>query len=146
MKIIYFQNNVLTLSFDRERKTGFAVWVGFLNSQEFQEATLKCVELIQTEELTHWLADNRQMKAIRQADQQWFLDIILPQLLQSPLQRMATLVSHDIFNKMAVEHIIQKAGPVEHLALQDFNQEAAATAWLADASTSHRPKNQQPGR
>lgn len=130
MRIIYFQNNVLTLSFDSERKTGYAVWNGFLSSHEFKEATTKCLELMEQEQLIHWLADNRNMKAIRQADQQWFAEHILPRLLQSSLQRMATLVSHDIFNKMAVENLMQKVEHTDHLYLRDFEDEAMAIAWL----------------
>ncbi|MFC6996479.1 STAS/SEC14 domain-containing protein [Rufibacter roseus] len=137
MRILYFENHVLTLSYDRERKTGYAVWNGFLSSSEFQEATTKCVELMEKEELVNWLADNRKMKAIRQADQQWFLENIVPRLLHSSLQRMATLVSHDIFNKMAVDNIMQRAGTHDHLTMRDFQDEAAATAWLeAPASTA----------
>ena len=109
---------------------GFAVWTGFLNSQEFREATTKCMELIQQEGLTHWLADNREMKAIRQADQQWFVENILPIMLQSSLKRMATLVSGDIFNQMAIDHIKEEAGPLDTIELRDFTDEVKAVAWL----------------
>lgn len=130
MKVLYFQNHGLTLSYDRELKMGFAVWVGFLSSRDFREATTNCIELIQQENLTRWLADNREMKAIRQADQQWFVETILPVLRQSSLKRMATLVSDDIFNQMAIDHIYEEAGNIDHIEMRDFNDDVKAMTWL----------------
>ncbi|MFB9863136.1 hypothetical protein [Rufibacter immobilis] len=129
MRKIYYEAEGLVLSYDEGQQVAYAVWNGFLNSQEFREATLKCVELMEEKGILRWLADNRKMKAIRQADQQWFVDNILPRILRSPLLRMATLVSEDLFNKMAVERLLQRTGEVQ-LALRDFDSEAEAMVWL----------------
>ncbi|RNI32445.1 hypothetical protein EFA69_03735 [Rufibacter immobilis] len=129
MRKIYYEAEGLVLSYDEGQQVAYAVWNGFLNSQEFREATLKCVELMEEKGILRWLADNRKMKAIRQADQLWFVDNILPRILRSPLLRMATLVSEDLFNKMAVERLLQRTGEVQ-LALRDFDSEAEAMVWL----------------
>ncbi|RNI23590.1 hypothetical protein EFB08_18855 [Rufibacter latericius] len=118
------------MSFDEDRSTAYAVWNGFLSSHEFQEAVLACIGLIEENGITRWLADNPKMKAIRQADQAWFVEVIMPRLLQSSLRRMATLVSEDLFNKMAVEQMIQRAGNLHHLAMCDFKDEGEAMLWL----------------
>jgi hypothetical protein len=130
MKQIYYQAPGLTLSFDPERLIAYAVWSGFLSSHEFQEASLQCIELIEEKGIIRWFADNRKMKAIRQADQQWFLENIMPRMLQSSLLRMATLVSEDIFNKMAVEQLLQRVGHIDQLVLRDFEEEKEALFWL----------------
>ncbi|MBC3540703.1 hypothetical protein ACFSC6_12505 [Rufibacter sediminis] len=120
----------------------FAVWNGFLNSQEFQEAASVCIALIEEKAPTRWLADNRKMKAIRQADQQWFVETIIPRLLHSSLRRMATLVSEDLFNKMAVEQMLQRAGGIDHLAFCDFKDESEALLWLmAPSAVSTNPQS-----
>ncbi|WP_205503605.1 STAS/SEC14 domain-containing protein [Rufibacter psychrotolerans] len=130
MKKSYFLSGSLELSYDDELSTAYAVWNGFLSSEEFREATQKCIELMEEQGITRWLADNRKMRVIRQADQQWFAETIIPRMLNTSLRRIATLVSEDVFNKMAVEQLMQRANSKEQMTIRDFNQEAAALAWL----------------
>ncbi|WP_181306756.1 hypothetical protein [Rufibacter sp. XAAS-G3-1] len=144
MRKVYFQSGGLTLSFDEERLTAYAVWNGFLGTQQFQEASLKCIELVEEKGITRWFADNRKMKAIRQVNQQWFLENIMPRLLRSSLRRMATLVSEDLFNKMAVEQLYQRAGNIEHLALHDFKEETEALLWLMEPLVPVTAKSKEP--
>ncbi|WP_192822701.1 hypothetical protein [Rufibacter sp. LB8] len=132
MKQTYFQNHVLDLSFNKETGTAYAVWNGFLSTDEFREATLVCAKLLQEHHIQFWLADNRKMKAIKQADQVWFMEHIWPIIFRH-LKRMATLVSEDVFNKMAVEQMISRAGDLGNLMLCDFEDEALALAWLSAA-------------
>ncbi|WP_210462258.1 STAS/SEC14 domain-containing protein [Rufibacter roseolus] len=142
MRKIYYQTTGLTLSYDEDHATAYAVWNGFLASPELREAVLQCLELMESKGITRWLADNRKMKAIRQADQQWFLSNVIPRMLQSSLRRMATLVSEDMFNKMAVEQLLQRAGNLDHLAMRDFNDEKEALEWLmAPFSVSSQVKS-----
>jgi hypothetical protein len=70
------------------------------------------------------------MKVIRQLDQEWYLANALPHILQSTIRRNAIIVSEDIFNKMAVEQLIKRAGNLEDMLLQEFNNERQALAWL----------------
>lgn len=130
MRKTYYQTNCVDLSYEEGHGMAFAVWKGFLSSQEFQEAALKCLDLIEEKGITRWLADNRKMKIIRQADQKWFVETIMPRILQSPLRRMATLVSEDFFNKVAVDQMIKRIGQAGDLALRDFTDEKEAMAWL----------------
>ncbi|ALI99132.1 STAS/SEC14 domain-containing protein [Rufibacter tibetensis] len=141
MRKTYYASAGLTLDYDQGQKTAYAVWNGFLNSQEFKEATLKCLQLMEEEGVVRWLADNRKMKAIRQADQHWFVENIMPRMLQSTLRRMATLVSEDMFNKMAVDQIMQRIEQPDHLVLRDFNDEAQALAWLMMPLTEQGQRN-----
>ncbi len=127
----YFNTEYLYLGFDRERQLGHAIWNGFLNSEEFRAACEACLNLLATHQPVNWLADNRKMKAIRQHDQDWFVQEIIPQLAQSTIRKMATLVSEDIFNQMAVESLEAKANDVVLFDNHHFKSEAEALQWLA---------------
>jgi hypothetical protein len=130
MNNIYFQNHVVTITYESEWKLGTAQWQGFLSSVEFREAVTKCLQLIEEFKLLRWLGDNRKMKVIRQADQDWFAVNVLPRIQASTIRRHATVVSEDIFNKMAVEQIIKRAENPEALFLKEFNSKQMALAWL----------------
>lgn len=130
MRKIYYESEFVRISIDEAEHLGIAEWNGFLSSTNFRDSALRCMDAIERFNLKFWLGDNRKMKAIRQADQQWMLEEFVPRLLASPLRRMATLVSEDIFNKMAVEQMIKRASPMENITLCDFDKEEAAMVWL----------------
>lgn len=62
---------------------------------------------------------------------------IWPRMLHSQLRRMATVVSEDLFNKMAVEQMIQRAGDMGDIALRDFDDEVLALVWLTSPLSVH---------
>ncbi|GAB3525912.1 hypothetical protein GCM10027443_00510 [Pontibacter brevis] len=130
MSINYFQNHVVTISYDKELQLGTAVWEGFLSSAEFREAITTCIKMIEEYKPLRWLGDNRKMRVIRQADQEWFVAHILPRLQHSSLRRNAVLVSEDFFNKSAVEQIYKRAEGQSDLATKDFDNKVMALAWL----------------
>ncbi len=130
MTSVYFQNNVVTITYDDEWQLGTAVWNGFLSSSEFREAITACIEAIEKHKPLRWLGDNRKMKVIRPVDQEWFVEHILPRLQQSSLRRNAVLQSEDFFNKTAVEQIYKRAEGLSDLVTKDFNDRVKALAWL----------------
>lgn len=130
MLVTYFQNHVVTIVYDEELSLGIATWNGFLSSSEFREAVEICLNLMDEHKLLRWLGDNRKLRAIRQADQDWFVEHVLPRLVASTLRRNASVVSEDLFNKMAVEQIIKRANNLGDMVLRDFDDKEAAMAWL----------------
>ncbi|MHC2993011.1 hypothetical protein OB13_16025 [Pontibacter sp. HJ8] len=130
MVTTYFQNHVVTVTYDAELQLGIATWNGFLSSTELREAAEVCLNLTHERQLLRWLGDNRKLRAIRQADQDWFVAYILPRLVGSTLRRNASVVSEDLFNKMAVEQIIKRAGNLGDMVLKDFESPEEAMVWL----------------
>lgn len=69
MATTYFQNHVVTITYEEELQLGTAIWDGFLSSGEFREAITTCIHMIEEYKPLRWLGDNRKMKVIRKADQ-----------------------------------------------------------------------------
>jgi hypothetical protein len=130
MIITHFQNDVVTVSYDLERQLGMAVWNGFLSSAQFREAVKICLDLMDEHRLLRWLGDNRKLRAIRQADQDWFVEYVMPRLVAGTIRRNASVMSEDLFNRMAVEQIIKRSGNLGDMALMDFDSVEAALDWL----------------
>ena len=104
--------------------------VGFLSSEEFREATIMSVRMMDKFKPLRWLADNRRMRAIRQADQEWFAAYTLPRLQAGSIRRSATVVSEDIFNKMAVEQFLKRADHLGDIVMKEFDNIEEALAWV----------------
>ena len=131
MEIVIFKNNHLTLYYNAERRMGRALWDGFLSGEIFRTSMLACAQLIEERKPLTWLADNRKMKAIRQKDQDWFEQVMFPIFIASPLEKMATLVSEDIFNQMAIETLHTLGTPLVRFETRFFHSEERALQWLA---------------
>ena len=132
MEELYFREDYLCLYIDKNTRTVRAVWNGFLNGDTLRQAVNQCLQLITEQQPHFWLADNRKMKAIRQKDQEWLESVIIPKLMVSPLQKMATMVSEDIFNQMAVDNLHRKANNHVKFDHQYFKNEKAAAQWLEE--------------
>jgi hypothetical protein len=130
MMLIHFQNDVVTVSYDLEKQLGMATWNGFLTTTQFREAVHISLDLMDEHKLLRWLGDNRKLRAIRQADQDWFVEYVFPRLVAGTVRRNASVVSEDLFNRMAVEQIIKRADNLGDMVLKDFESVEAAMAWL----------------
>ena len=130
MALIYFKNNYLTLYYHTAESLGHPVWTGFASGEERRQSVRECIKLIQEEKPKFWLTDNRKMKAVRKADQDWFSQEIIPIMASSSLRKFAVLVSEDIFNQMAVENIYQQVVETNTFEMRFFDDETTALAWL----------------
>ncbi|MGV3586199.1 MAG: STAS/SEC14 domain-containing protein [Adhaeribacter sp.] len=132
MEEVYFKDDCLALYYNRQHRTARAVWNGFLSGETLRQAIEQCTRLLEEEKPLYWLADNRKMKAIRQKDQEWIQAHLVPKIVASSLRKMATLVSEDIFNRMAIENLFVKANDLIKFDHQYFKNEKAATQWLKE--------------
>src|SRR5690606_36269981 len=119
MAEIYYQGKGVTITYDQELQLGTAVWDGFLSSSEFRDAIEKCLTMMEEYKLIRWLGDNRKLRAIRQADQDWFVESVFPRLIGTTLRLNASIVSEDLFNKMAVEQIIKRVGNLGDMVMKE---------------------------
>ena len=104
MMKLYYDTDAMRISYDEELQLGVGEWKGFVSSNDIKEVALRSLEFVNEYGIIRWLADRRKMKAIRQQDQQWTVDVFIPRLLESPLRRMATIVSEDIFNQILAHY------------------------------------------
>ena len=128
---LYYETDAMRVSYDKELQLAIGEWKGFVRSKELRKTALDSLNFVNEHNITRWLSDRRNMKAIRQKDQQWTIDEYVPRLVQSPLRRLANVVSKDIFNKMAMENIIQRSGNLGEITLKDFETIEEAMEWLS---------------
>ena len=130
MDLVYYTNSQVTIYYDAANSTGRAVWEGFLSGEDLREPVRQCLQLINTEKPSRWLADNRKLRAIRQHDQEWLEANLMPQLAASSIRKMATLVSDDIFGQMAIDSLYSKATAIINFDHHYFKDEIMARLWL----------------
>lgn len=131
MRTIFFQKPYCTICFYEDKSLGVGVWEGFLSSEEYREAFLQGLALIKQRKLKRYLLDNRKLKTIRLLDQAWTVAVAGPRLAISSLERVAIIVSEDIFNRMAMDNMFVKGGQFVHFDYAYFKEEREAMRWLS---------------
>ena len=127
---LYYETEYIRLLYDEELHLGVSEWKGFAGSDELRSTGLRVLSFANEYQITRWLSDRRKMKAIRQQDQQWSVEVFIPKVIESQLRRLATVVSEDMFNKMAIEQILKRSGGLGDISFRDFDNVADAMNWL----------------
>ena len=77
-----------------------------------------------------WLAYLRGVNAILRQHEQWTVNDWFPTLAKTGFERMAILMSSDLYNLMSVDRIMQAATPEMPFAAAYFDDEEGARVWL----------------
>jgi hypothetical protein len=129
--MIYYDSEYLTIKYFEKEKLTFTQYHGFTPSEELRKVLNLSLELIANHEVELSLNDNRNMKVIRPADQEYINNVWFPQFLKlSKIRKSATIESTDIFNKMATENILTKIEGLIPFEIQYFDSIENACKWL----------------
>lgn len=129
----YFKNSSITISYFAEEKLVRTKWHGFVNSKEYRKILGIYLDVVREKNVTRWIGDNTNAKAIRPSDQEWTAREWAPLFSEAGnVYRMAVIVAEDIFNKMAVENIMMKASDSIKFTTRFFSHEEDAYAWVME--------------
>ena len=82
-------------------------------SMEFREGMTRTIQAIKDHQGSALLMDATQLGALSEDDQQWTAQEWLPQAKEGGCQKVAAIVSDDVFNKMSVEDAFEQFEGVE---------------------------------
>lgn len=128
--MVYYDQPYVTIEIEPDKDLLVITWLGFAGSQEYRETRTRAIELSQEHGVKRWLSNMKNMKAIRQAEQEWTIDEWLPMFLKLKLERWAILVSDDMFNQMAVSSMMSKIRPYLNYPVEYFHDLNSARKWV----------------
>ena len=129
--MIYFENEAAILYVFPERNFAATQWKGFASSAMLREVLQKALDLISDHAVYYWLSDNRNMKVIRPADQEYINTEWLQEFIsRSEVRKSASLEPEDVFGKISTENIKRVADQLIPFDTAFFNNLEEATQWL----------------
>ena len=123
-----YNEKVLQLSYEEELGAVIMEWIGFSSSLEFRTANEAVLQLLKERNTKKILADVRHMKIISLSDQQWLYQDWLPRTIKAGLEYVAFIESEDFFNRLTVDHVVQKIN--DQLTIKYFNTKLGAKNWI----------------
>ena len=127
--MIYFQQPYATIEIEQEKDLLVLTWHGFANSEEFREGHTHALALSRQYNVHRWISNMKDMKAIRQADQDWCVNEWLPQFLALNIKKWAIIIADDMFNQMAMSSMMGKMRPRLTHPIEYFQDLNTAKNW-----------------
>ena len=125
-----FDKPFATIEIEQDKDLLLLTWHGFANSEDFREARNKSLQFARQYGVTRWVSNMKEMKAIRQADQDWSVTEWLPQFLALDRQKWAIVISDDMFNQMAMSNMMSKIRPQLSHPVEYFQDLNSAKNWV----------------
>jgi hypothetical protein len=107
-------------------------WNGFVPSGAYRRILDDALINVCLHKLRSWASDFRYMNAILRQDERWTAEHWFPRVAAAGLQRMAIVMSDDLFNRMAMERVMAEVTPQLPFAVAYFDDPEQARAWLQD--------------
>ena len=104
-------------------------WRKIATSEQYREGHEKFLELISKEQVVRWVLNFRDAKKIQVPDQNWTIQEWFPRAVQTSAQKIAIVLSSDIFAQIAVRNIINSV-TTSGLQVAFFETEEDAKGWL----------------
>ena len=131
--MIHFQQPYASIEIEQDKSLLILTWHGFANSEEYREAQNKALSLSRQYNIHCWISNMKDMKAIRQADQDWSVNEWLPQFLALNIRKWAIIISDDMFNQMAMSSMMGKMRPHLTHPVEYFQDLNTAKNWAERA-------------
>ena len=104
-------------------------WLDFVPSADFRAALQEAMRLARVHDVHALIADNRLLRALRQADLEFGGEIVFQGLSKMGGQRFAAVESLDAMNRMGVTALVDSVIPNTNLTSQFFPTIEQARAW-----------------
>lgn len=104
-------------------------WLDFVPSVDFRTSLLELMRLARQQQARALIADNRLLRALRQADLQWSGELVFNGLSALGGRRFAAVESLDAMNRMGVSALVATVIPNTQLTSQFFATIEQARAW-----------------
>lgn len=111
-------------------------WHSYAKSADFQTVALQALAFSQQYRVQAWVADDRQLGAVRPSDTVWAEQAVLLPLSESGLQRFALLDSEAALNKLILGDMHKRVQSAVTYEARHFTDLAEARAWALGLVTN----------
>ncbi|RUA33947.1 MAG: hypothetical protein DSY77_07715 [Bacteroidetes bacterium] len=127
MSTLINQSEKVTIEEQTDVKAAMITFHGSLKSEDYRAAMLANYDLCKQPQIKNWLQNNTDAGILSLDDQKWVSDSLIPKAAQE-VEKIAVVVSKDVFRKFAAKNILDKQKG--KLNFQYFNSLEDAKAWL----------------
>ena len=132
--MIYLQRDYLTVRHDASLNILFSEWFGRISSDEYREGMQFILQVIREKNIPRWLSNSRNMNALPVVDQRWTNELFFREMPQTPLKKVARLLSDEIINQLIINNMVEHAQEISPIKVDfaQFSDLETAMQWLSE--------------
>lgn len=134
MSRVLFENKNLTIIFYEDKNYLFLKWTGFIPSDDFKALANQILSAIDKTKTEAILSDNSDWKVISPNDHAWAANHWFPAAEKKGVRKLATILSHDYFNR-AAEKNIEGMADVSCMEIKNFSSHEDSLRWLGNTKS-----------
>lgn len=127
----YFETDYITVAWNEELKAVQVAWRGYYGGGQGKAQTgcAKITELLTQKRASKLLSDMRESRVADQADQKWFLEVWLPQIVKAGLRYSASITPKSAVGRLSFNSTVNRIES-EELHSAYFEDMKEAYNWL----------------
>ncbi len=118
------------LTFEPENGILKLVWKDNATSEMYHYVYDRIMELVQKTDVKYYLADIRKLHLIAPSDRKWLQSEIIPKLFKVGLEKIAAVVSGDVYMQRHIAHINQDIEAAKRI--KQFGSLDEALRWFKE--------------
>ena len=123
----------LKIEVDEKNATIIMTWNGKFTSEQYREATRKCLETVKQYNLKNWLADTSGIDEIKPQDQDWTNENILFPISNLGVKKVALIIPENVYNHLAISSMMVRGKSKFRFQSQYFVHKKEALQWFNQA-------------
>jgi hypothetical protein len=132
---VYFSHpGVAVVKWNWTVKAVHIEWQGWADSTEFMALNEAGLLALVEHHGSRFLSDSRQMKVVKQSDQDWLSGDLFPRALAAGLRHVAVVIPTSALAAMNIDHIAARVAD-DQLAIAHFATIETAAVWLTQTPT-----------
>jgi hypothetical protein len=127
---VYLKTKNVTIAKDEKLNCLIISWHGLCNSTQYRQVIEMAVDIVQKEDIKHWISDNTEGRVVAISDHDWlfrkFIEKNTPEL-----DSISTIDSRNIFRNIAVQKLVEQSYKVG-IKINRFSTLKEAKQWIDD--------------
>ncbi len=124
-------DELLRIDVDVEQSLVISTWKATPSSEVYRTALWQMLEAVKDSNLALWLSDTRGLGLILRADENWSMEVFVPELMKEGLRRVAVVQGAEYFNRTVTERLVDATSAVAAFKVELFGDAEEAEGWLA---------------
>ncbi|MEN8120587.1 MAG: hypothetical protein ABFS35_09585 [Bacteroidota bacterium] len=116
------------LTFEPESSVLKLVWKDNCTTETYHFVYDKIIDLVEKADVKYYIADIRKLKLIAPSDRKWLQSKIIPKLFKLGMEKIAAIVSGDVYMQRHVAHINQEIAAAKRI--KQFGNLPEAMRWF----------------
>ncbi|TAE46826.1 MAG: hypothetical protein EAZ06_03375 [Cytophagales bacterium] len=102
----------------------------FSNDEEYRENMLKCLDLVQKNQIKKIIFESSRFKGTSSENQKWIMDFMVPSWAAAGTTRIGSVLPLEMFGKFSINNMIQGALTLGLVEIKPFTNFEECYKWI----------------